>query len=105
MKTFIDCIDAVKGVYCVLVTNAWSSHFMIALVDIAFKFLGSTGGTGFSAIKITALGRPEILVRIICSSLHPTIKAALISELPRRLASTKKYRILTFLDKKYRILR
>jgi len=37
MKTFIDCIDAVKG---------------------------STGGTGFSAIKITALGRPEILIRL-----------------------------------------
>jgi len=37
MKTFIDCIDAVKG---------------------------STGGTGFSAIKITALGRPEILLRL-----------------------------------------
>jgi hypothetical protein len=36
METFINCIDAVKG---------------------------STGGTGFSAIKITALGRPEILVR------------------------------------------
>merc|ERR1719419_1356264 len=37
MKIFLDCIDAVKG---------------------------STGGTGFSAIKITALGRPEILIRI-----------------------------------------
>jgi len=37
METFIDCIDAVKG---------------------------STGGTGFSAIKITALGRPEILIRL-----------------------------------------
>jgi hypothetical protein len=38
METFINCIDAVKG---------------------------STGGTGFSAIKITALGRPEILVRAV----------------------------------------
>jgi len=37
MQTFINCIDAVKG---------------------------STGGTGFSAIKITALGRPEILIRL-----------------------------------------
>jgi len=37
MDTFIDCIDATKG---------------------------STGGTGFSAIKITALGRPEILIRL-----------------------------------------
>jgi len=37
MKVFLDCIDAVKG---------------------------STGGTGFSAIKITALGRPEILIRL-----------------------------------------
>lgn len=37
MKTFLECIDAVKG---------------------------STGGTGFSAIKITALGRPEILIRL-----------------------------------------
>lgn len=37
MKVFIDCIDAVKG---------------------------STGGTGFAAIKITALGRPEILIRL-----------------------------------------
>jgi len=37
MKTFLDCIDATKG---------------------------STGGTGFSAIKITALGRPEILIRL-----------------------------------------
>jgi len=37
MNIFLDCIDAVKG---------------------------STGGTGFSAIKITALGRPEILIRI-----------------------------------------
>jgi len=37
MKTFLDCIDAVSG---------------------------STGGTGFSAIKITALGRPEILIRL-----------------------------------------
>jgi proline dehydrogenase len=37
MKTFIDCIDATKG---------------------------STGGTGFSAIKITALGKPEILIRL-----------------------------------------
>lgn len=37
MDTFINCIDAVKG---------------------------STGGTGFSAIKITALGRPEILLRL-----------------------------------------
>jgi len=37
METFINCIDAVKG---------------------------STGGTGFSAIKITALGRPEILIRL-----------------------------------------
>jgi proline dehydrogenase len=37
MATFIDCIDAVKG---------------------------STGGTGFSAIKLTALGRPEILIRL-----------------------------------------
>jgi proline dehydrogenase len=36
METFLRCIDAVKG---------------------------STGGTGFSAIKLTALGRPEILVR------------------------------------------
>ena len=42
MQVFLDCIDAVKG---------------------------STGGTGFSAIKITALGRPEILVII----LHSTI--------------------------------
>jgi len=37
METFLDCIDAVKG---------------------------STGGTGFSAIKLTALGRPEILIRL-----------------------------------------
>jgi len=37
MQTFLDCIDAVKG---------------------------STGGTGFSAIKVTALGRPEILIRL-----------------------------------------
>jgi len=37
MQTFLECIDAVKG---------------------------STGGTGFSAIKITALGRPEILIRL-----------------------------------------
>jgi len=37
MKTFINCIDAVSG---------------------------STGGTGFAAIKITALGRPEILIRL-----------------------------------------
>merc|ERR1719315_346978 len=37
MQTFLNCIDAVKG---------------------------STGGTGFSAIKITALGRPEILIRL-----------------------------------------
>jgi len=37
METFINCIDAVRG---------------------------STGGTGFSAIKITALGRPEILIRL-----------------------------------------
>jgi len=37
MKVFFDCIDAVQG---------------------------STGGTGFSAIKITALGRPEILIRL-----------------------------------------
>jgi len=37
MKVFIRCIDAVKG---------------------------STGGTGFAAIKITALGRPEILIRL-----------------------------------------
>jgi proline dehydrogenase len=37
MQTFLDCIDAVKG---------------------------STGGTGFSAIKLTALGRPEILIRL-----------------------------------------
>lgn len=37
MKVFIHCIDAVKG---------------------------STGGTGFAAIKITALGRPEILIRL-----------------------------------------
>ena len=37
MSTFIDCIDATKG---------------------------STGGTGFSAIKMTALGRPEILIRL-----------------------------------------
>jgi len=36
-KVFIQCIDAVKG---------------------------STGGTGFAAIKITALGRPEILIRL-----------------------------------------
>ena len=35
METFLRCIDAVKG---------------------------STGGTGFSAVKLTALGRPEILV-------------------------------------------
>ena len=38
MQIFLDCIDAVKG---------------------------STGGTGFSAIKLTALGRPEILVGFI----------------------------------------
>ena len=37
MNTFIDCIDATKG---------------------------STGGTGFSAIKMTALGRPQILIRL-----------------------------------------
>jgi len=37
MKIFLQCIDAVKG---------------------------STGGTGFAAIKITALGRPEILIRL-----------------------------------------
>jgi len=37
METFLDCIDAVTG---------------------------STGGTGFSAIKLTALGRPEILIRL-----------------------------------------
>jgi len=37
MKTFLECIDAVTG---------------------------STGGTGFSAIKITALGRPELLIRL-----------------------------------------
>jgi len=37
METFLECIDAVKG---------------------------STEGTGFSAIKITALGRPEILIRL-----------------------------------------
>jgi len=37
MEIFLQCIDAVKG---------------------------STGGTGFSAIKITALGRPEILIRL-----------------------------------------
>lgn len=37
MKVFINCIGAVKG---------------------------STGGTGFAAIKITALGRPEILIRL-----------------------------------------
>lgn len=36
-KIFLQCIDAVKG---------------------------STGGTGFAAIKITALGRPEILIRL-----------------------------------------
>jgi proline dehydrogenase len=35
METFLRSIDAVKG---------------------------STGGTGFAAIKLTALGRPEILV-------------------------------------------
>jgi len=37
MQIFLDCIDAVKG---------------------------STGGTGFSAIKLTALGRPDILIRL-----------------------------------------
>lgn len=37
METFLECIDAVKG---------------------------STGGTGFSAIKLTALGRPEILIKL-----------------------------------------
>ena len=42
METFLRCIDAVKG---------------------------STGGTGFSAVKLTALGRPEILVG--AESLYP----------------------------------
>jgi proline dehydrogenase len=37
MQIFLDCIDAVRG---------------------------STGGTGFSAIKLTALGRPEILIKL-----------------------------------------
>ena len=37
---------------------------------ISYKFQGSTGGTGFSAIKITALGRPEILVSNEIDSFH-----------------------------------
>ena len=50
MKVFFDCIDAVQG-------GKQPNKLMI---DPAMP--GSTGGTGFSAIKITALGRPEILV-------------------------------------------
>ena len=51
MQTFLDCIDAVKGelTYCMG-------------YEILSNLIGSTGGTGFSAIKVTALGRPEILV-------------------------------------------
>ena len=51
MQTFLDCIDAVKGelIYCMG-------------YEILSNLIGSTGGTGFSAIKVTALGRPEILV-------------------------------------------
>ena len=37
-------------------------HYISNSFHKSLNVSGSTGGTGFSAIKITALGRPEILV-------------------------------------------
>ena len=86
METFINCIDAVRGEnsinlrdsrYLQINFDARKNRKSIILgtfVNLQFNldsefqnftkvsFAGSTGGTGFSAIKITALGRPEILV-------------------------------------------
>ena len=48
-------------------------HFNLGnpyILKISHKlYPGSTGGTGFAAIKITALGRPEILVSMNISKI------------------------------------
>ena len=56
METFLRSIEAVAGNnYEMIEDNSRNSLFFL---------LDSTHGTGFSAIKLTALGRPSLLVRL-----------------------------------------
>ena len=71
MQTFLDCIDAVRGGSSVNFVFPFHENLQQKKTKpTSYKFQGSTGGTGFSAIKITALGRPEILVSNEIDSFH-----------------------------------
>ena len=71
MQTFLDCIDAVRGGSSMnFVFFSFYENLQKQTKPTSYKFQGSTGGTGFSAIKITALGRPEILVSNEIDSFH-----------------------------------
>ena len=70
MQTFLDCIDAVRGGSSMNFFFSFYENLQNQTKPTSYKFQGSTGGTGFSAIKITALGRPEILVSNEINSFH-----------------------------------
>ena len=70
MQTFLDCIDAVRGGNSIIFVFPFYENLQKQKKPTSYKFQGSTGGTGFSAIKITALGRPEILVSNEMNSFH-----------------------------------
>ena len=71
MQTFLDCIDAVRGGSSMnFVFFSFYENLQKQTKPTKNQFQGSTGGTGFSAIKITALGRPEILVSNEIDSFH-----------------------------------
>ena len=60
MEIFLKCIEAVAGIFKLfkrLNKNKLFLHFN--------TFLDATGGTGMAAIKMTALGRPSLLVSFL----------------------------------------
>ena len=55
MEIFLRCIEAVAGMY--------DMYSLILIINVKkIISLDSTRSTGFSAIKLTALGRPNLLV-------------------------------------------